>query len=65
MTEIIEIFNTVGMWAVFALLFYQERKAHENTRRLWVEDLRDIAGLKQTLKASPPTPSTKSGQVTG
>lgn len=59
MTELMEVFNTVGMWAVFAFLFVQERKAHENTRKLWVDDLRDVAGLKQHLAASPPTPSTK------
>ena len=61
MTELIEIFNSVGIWAVFALLFYQERKAHENTRKLWVEDLRDIAGLKQHLGNVPPSPTEGKG----
>ncbi len=56
MPEIIEVFNTIGMWAVFALLFYQERKAHESTRKMWVDDLRDIAGLKQRLGNNPTPP---------
>jgi len=62
MTELIEVFNSVGIWAVFALLFYQERKAHETTRKLWVEDLRDVAGLKQHLTPSPPPPLPKDGE---
>jgi len=56
MPEIIELFNQVGIWGVFALLFYQERKAHEQTRKLWVDDLRDIAGLKQHLGNNPTPP---------
>lgn len=65
MTELLEIFNSVGIWAVFALLFYQERKAHENTRNLWVEDLRDIAGLRQHLTSAPPTLSTREDAAAG
>jgi len=48
--------QTVGMWGVFAVLFLQERKAHDNTRQKWNDDLREIAGLTHPLKKLPPTP---------
>lgn len=51
---ITDLASTVGMWAVFAWLYISERKAHDKTRRLWNEDLRDIAGLKTTLGNVPP-----------
>jgi len=56
MTELVEIVQTVGMWAVFAVLFLQERKAHDETRRNWNDDLREIAGLTRPLVRLPPTP---------
>ena len=51
-----EVFSSVGMWAVFAYLFVQERKSHDLTRRQHNEDLREIAGLTKPLVKVPPTP---------
>jgi len=47
---LMQLVQSVGMWAVFAYLYIQERKAHDDTRRLWLDDLRDIAGLKRSLR---------------
>lgn len=55
-TVITDLFSSVGMWAVFAYLFVQERKAHDKTRRQHNEDLREIAGLTKPLVKVPPTP---------
>lgn len=54
-----ELISTVGMWAVFAYLYIQERKEHNKTRKMWNEDLRDIAGLSPRLGNPPPTLSTQ------
>ena len=55
-TFIADLFSSVGMWAVFAYLFVQERKAHDRTRRQHNEDLREIAGLTKPLTKPPPPP---------
>jgi len=47
---LMSIVQSVGMWAVFAWLYITERKAHDDTRQRWLDDLRDIAGLKASLK---------------
>lgn len=47
------IFDAVqgfGMWAVFAILFYQERQRHRECQQAHMEDLRDIAGLRSQLR---------------
>jgi len=41
--------QTVGMWAVFAVLYIQERRSHDRTRGLHNDDLREIAGLTKPL----------------
>ncbi len=51
-----DLASSVGMWAIFAYLYISERNAHNKTRKLWNEDLRDIAGLKPHLEKHPPTP---------
>jgi len=53
---ITDLFSSVGMWAVFAYLFIQERKSHDATRRQHNEDLREIAGLTKPLVKVPPPP---------
>jgi len=53
---ITDLFSSVGMWAVFAYLFIQERKSHDATRRQHNEDLREIAGLTKPLVKVPPAP---------
>ena len=50
---ITQLFSSVGMWAVFAYLFIQERKSHDATRRVHNEDLREIAGLSRPLVKQP------------
>jgi len=52
-----ELVKTVGMWAVFAVLYIQERRSHDATRRLWNDDLREIAGLTKPLAKNQSTPS--------
>lgn len=51
-----DLFSSVGMWAVFAYLFVQERKSHDETRRQHNEDLREIAGLTKPLTKVSPSP---------
>jgi len=55
---ITDLAGTVGMWSIFAWLYITERKSHNETRKLWNEDLREIAGLRHALERSPPTLST-------
>lgn len=43
------IVQSIGMWAVFAWLYINERNAHEDTRQRWVDDLRELASLKKPL----------------
>ncbi len=57
-TIVSDLVNTVGMWAVFAWLYVSEKKSHEKTRTQWVEDLRDIAGMRPHLGTTPPPPPT-------
>jgi len=47
---LMSIVQSVGMWAVFAWLYITERKAHDETRQRWLDDLRDVAGLKASLR---------------
>lgn len=42
--------QTIGLWAVFAWLFVQERAAHNETRQKWLDDIREIAGLRTALR---------------
>ncbi len=44
---LLDLFQTVGMWAPFLFLFLQERKAHDLTRAAHMQDLRDIALLSE------------------
>ncbi len=37
--------SSVGMWAVFAYLYINEKRAHELTRNRYYDDLRTIAGM--------------------
>lgn len=49
LSSVLNLIQTLGMWSVFAWLFITERRAHDETRRQWNEDLRNIAGLRQQL----------------
>lgn len=48
--SVMALVERFGMWIFFASLFLIERKAHAETRKLWLDDLRDIAGLKASLR---------------
>lgn len=45
----VEIVQTIGMWAVFAYLYVSERNRRDTDIRSHIEDLRDIAGIRQRL----------------
>lgn len=56
------VIQNFGMWGIFGWLYLLERKAHEETRKLWIDDLRDIAFLKRSLREEngrPPTEGKK------
>lgn len=40
----------IGVWAVFAYLFLDERKRHERTREAYRDDLRSAAGFGALLR---------------
>ena len=46
---IIELVQSVGMWAIFAYLYVAEKRAHEKTRYEYRNDLREVAGLRARL----------------
>lgn len=50
--QITAIIQDVGIWAMFAWLFIQERTAHNVTRDKHMEDLREISGMKPPLKVA-------------
>jgi hypothetical protein len=43
---LMDLVQTFGTWAIFLYLFVQERRAHDETRREYRDDLRNIAGMK-------------------
>ena len=47
---IIDLLREFGLWIVFAWLYSTERKAHNETRHAYFEDLRDLAGVKPSLR---------------
>lgn len=48
--SVIAMIGDVGIWAVFAYFFMDERKRHDETRKAHNEDLRDVAGLRTQLR---------------
>lgn len=64
---IVELLMQFGFAGVFAYLYMLERKAHEETRRVLIETLREIAGLRAALirpqYVSPDDPTTPSRRV--
>lgn len=56
----IDLIREFGFWIVFAWLYIQEKKAHLETRAAYFDDLRDLAGVRSQLRASPQNlPETK------
>lgn len=43
--QILSMVSQFGWAAVFLYLYVNEKKSHEETRRLYRDDLRDMAGL--------------------
>ncbi len=46
---ITNLIQNLGLWAIFTWLYIQEKKAHDLTREKYVNDLREIAGMRQNL----------------
>lgn len=47
--QISNLIQDIGIWAMFAWLYVQEKKAHNQTRNQYREDLREIAGMRQSM----------------
>lgn len=39
----------LGIWAIFAYLYINEKRAHQNTILARTDDLREIAGFKNNI----------------
>lgn len=48
-SQIGNLVQGIGMWAIFAWLYIREKEAHRDTRKEYREDLREIAGIRQSL----------------
>jgi hypothetical protein len=48
-TQIANLIQDFGIWILFAWLYVQEKKAHNDTRVQYREDLREIAGMRQSM----------------
>lgn len=47
--QILDVVQSFGVWAIFAFLYWEEKKAHAATRLRYYEDLREIAGLRRNI----------------
>ncbi len=47
---IVGMIGDVGIWIVFAYLFIDERKRHEDTRQAYRDDLRATAGFGALIR---------------
>jgi hypothetical protein len=54
MSIFMDFAQTFGTWAIFLYLFVQERKAHDETRREYRNDLRAVVGLRTQVSVNPP-----------
>jgi hypothetical protein len=50
LSQIASLAQQFGLWVLFAWLFANERSSHQETRQKWIDDLREISGLKPTLR---------------
>lgn len=48
-TQILNLVQSAGMWVVFLYLYISEKKAHNETRKDYRNDLREVSGLRQNL----------------
>lgn len=49
-TKLVDLAQSFGIWIVFMYLYISEKRAHEQTRLEYRQDLREIAGLRQNLQ---------------
>lgn len=49
-TKLVDLAQSFGIWIVFMYLYISEKRAHEQTRMEYRQDLREIAGLRQNLQ---------------
>lgn len=47
--QLMDVVQSFGVWAIFAFLYWEEKKAHAATRQKYYEDLREIAGLRRNI----------------
>lgn len=46
---ILDVVQNFGLWAIFAWLYMAEKKAHNETRTRYFEDLREFAGIRAVI----------------
>lgn len=51
--DIINLVSSVGNWILFFYLFLREQKAHWDAVKAHNADLREMAGLRQSLSRLP------------
>ncbi len=44
-----DVVQNFGFWAIFAWLYMSEKKAHNETRARYFEDLREFAGIRAVI----------------
>lgn len=47
--QVSNLIQDLGIWILFAWLYINEKKAHNETRKQYREDLREIAGMRQSM----------------
>jgi len=50
---IIDLIQSFGIWIVFFWLYYNEKRAHEETRQQYRNDLREVAGFHANTTRIP------------
>lgn len=55
LAQVVDLLAQFGQWAVFLWLFLRELRAHEQTRREHLADLREIAGMRANLSQTRQT----------
>lgn len=64
-TTVLDLIQSFGFWIVFFWLYYSEKKSHEDTRKQYRNDLREVAGFNAniSLQRTTKTPSTSENSL--
>jgi hypothetical protein len=46
---VLDVVQNFGLWGIFAWLYMAEKKAHNETRTRYFEDLREYAGIRAAI----------------